>query len=313
MFLCVSLNPAIDKRLRLDRLQPGRVNRVSGVTQAAGGKAIHVAMVLQTLGGDPLWLGFAGGAAGEALAAGVRELSIPAEVVPTAGCTRTNLEIVENGGGVTEILEPGESVGSAELERMSAAFQRIVTEHGRAATAIISGSLPPGVPRDYCLTLIGMAHRHGSKVFLDTSGEPFRAALAGQPDFVKPNREEAESWRGKEIEGWESAEKVLSAMLDAGAIAGAISLGADGLIWRSTSEKGFLARGPKVITRSCVGSGDATLAGFAYAAHKGFGPAESVRLAAACGAANCLADGPGRAHAEDIARLKVEIEVRALG
>jgi len=98
MFVCVSLNPAIDKRLRLDRLQPGRVNRVSEITQAAGGKAVHVAMVLQTLGGDPLWLGFAGGAAGDDLVGGLRKLSIPAEVVPTASGTRTNLEILEDGG-----------------------------------------------------------------------------------------------------------------------------------------------------------------------------------------------------------------------
>lgn len=312
MFLCVSLNPAIDKRLRLDRLQPGRVNRVSAVSHAPGGKAVHAAMVLQTLGGDPLWLGFAGGTAGDALAAGLRKLSIAAEVVPTAGCTRTNLEIIEDGGGVTEILEPGGNVGSAELEQMSDSFRKIVSKYGKAATAILSGSLPPGVPADYCRTLIELGHHHGSRVFVDTSGEPFRAALAGRPDFVKPNREEAESWRGKEIEGIQSAEGVLSAILDAGAAAGAITLGADGLIWRSTNEKALFATGPKLAARSCVGSGDATLAGFAFAAQKGLEPAESVRLATACGAANCLADTPGRARAEDIARLKEEVEVRTL-
>jgi 1-phosphofructokinase family hexose kinase len=312
VFLCVSLNPAIDKRLRLGRFQPGRVNRVSEVTQAPGGKAVHVAMVLQTLGGNPVWLGFAGGAAGEALVGGLQRLSIPAEVVPTAGCTRTNLEIIESGGSVTEILEPGENVGAGELERMSDAFQKLVSKHGTAATAIISGSLPPGAPADYCLTLTELAHHHGSKVFVDTSGEPFRAALAGRPDFVKPNREEAESWRGKKIEGIRSAESALRAILDAGAAAGAITLGGDGLVWRSTNGKTLCATGPSLVARSCVGSGDATLAGFAFAAQEGFDPAESVRLAAACGSANCLADGPGRGRAVDIARLKEEIEVRAL-
>src|ERR1700677_735530 len=170
MFVCVSLNPAIDKRLRLDRLQPGRVNRVSEITQAAGGKAVHVAMVLQTLGGDPLWLGFAGGAAGDDLVGGLRKLSIPAEVVPTASGTRTNLEILEDGGGVTEILEPGGNVGGAELERMTGTFRKIVSKYGSAATAILSGSLPPGVPEDYCRTLVELAHHHGSKAFVDTSG-----------------------------------------------------------------------------------------------------------------------------------------------
>jgi 1-phosphofructokinase family hexose kinase len=312
MFLCVSLNSAIDKRLCLDRLQPGRVNRVSKATQAAGGKAVHVAMVLQTLGGDPLWLGFAGGAAGDALVGGLQELSIPVKVVPTAAGTRTNLEIIENGGAVTEILEPGGTIDPAELAQMTGTFQQIVTKHGKSAAAIISGSLPPGVPEDYCRTLIELAHQHGTRVFVDTSGAAFRAALEGHPDFVKPNREEAENWKGKEIDGIHSAESVLNAILDAGAVAGAITLGASGLIWRSANERALFATGPQLTTRSCVGSGDATLAGFAFAAQAGFGPAESVRLAAACGAANCLSDGPGRARAEDIARLKKEIEVRAV-
>ena len=309
MLVCVSLNPAIDKRLRLDRLQPGRANRVSEVTRAAGGKAVHVAMVLQTLGADPLWLGFAGGAAGHDLVEGLRQLSISTEVVPTTSGTRTNLEILEDGGGVTEILEPGGNVGPAELERMTGAFRQIVSQHGKAATAMLSGSLPPGVPEDYCRTLVELAHHHGSKVFVDTSGGAFRAALEGHPDFVKPNREEAETWIGKKIEGMQSAESVLSAILDAGAAAAAITLGAGGLIWRSANEKALFATGPELVARSCVGSGDATLAGFAFAAQKGFTAAESVRLAAACGSANCLADGPGRARAEDIARLRNEIEV----
>ena len=64
MFLCVSLNPAVDKRLRLERLQVGGVNRVNEAIPAPGGKAAHVAMTLKTLGADPLWLGFAGGATG---------------------------------------------------------------------------------------------------------------------------------------------------------------------------------------------------------------------------------------------------------
>ena len=76
MFLCVSLNPAIDKRLRLERLRVGDVNRATNACPAPGGKAAHVAMVLRTLGADPVWLGFAGGATGKQLVDGLQELSI---------------------------------------------------------------------------------------------------------------------------------------------------------------------------------------------------------------------------------------------
>src|SRR5216684_3316553 len=126
MFLCVSLNPAMDKRLRLKRLQVGSVNRASEASPAPGGKAAHVAMTLKTLGADPLWLGFAGGATGEQLVEGLRGLAIRVHDIPTSGSTRTNLEIVEDMGGVTEILEPGQSISSEELQRFMESFTKLL-------------------------------------------------------------------------------------------------------------------------------------------------------------------------------------------
>ena len=41
MFICVSLNPAVDKRLRLERLRVGNVNRAYEAESAPGGKAAH--------------------------------------------------------------------------------------------------------------------------------------------------------------------------------------------------------------------------------------------------------------------------------
>src|ERR1700730_2454631 len=83
MFVCISANPAIDKRLHLTRLVPGGVNRVTDVKAAPGGKATHVAMVLQTLGADPSWIGFSGGASGQELLDGLRTLGIRTHPVPT--------------------------------------------------------------------------------------------------------------------------------------------------------------------------------------------------------------------------------------
>src|SRR5262249_59951359 len=65
MFLCVSPNPAVDKRLRLDSLVPGRIHRIHKAEAHAGGKAAHVAMVLKALGHDVSWLGLIGGGGGE--------------------------------------------------------------------------------------------------------------------------------------------------------------------------------------------------------------------------------------------------------
>jgi 1-phosphofructokinase family hexose kinase len=313
MFLCVSMNPAVDWRLKLPQLQTGAVNRVTEASAAPGGKAAHVAMVLQTLGAKPTWLGFAGGITGKVLIEGLREIGIQVEAVSTAGATRMNLEMIDESGTVTEVLEPGPCVSRSELQSMDETFEQLLARHIGEATVFLSGSLPPGPPRDYYATLISRAHKHGSRVFLDTSGEPLKLALRERPDFIKPNREEAESLTGSPIQGPSSAAKALQQILHAGAGAAAISLGARGLVWRSAADVDALfARVPEQPAQSCVGSGDATLAGFAFAAAQGLDPAESLRLAAACGAANCLADGPGGARAADIARLKEEIRIEKL-
>lgn len=313
MFICVSLNPAIDKRLRLPRLQHGQVNRAMEVTPAPGGKAAHVAMVLRTLGADPLWLGFAGGPAGTALVEGLKEMSIRAEAVTTTNTTRTNLEVLEDDGSVTEILEPGQRVTGEELERLQLAFERALRSSAGKTAAILSGSLPPGVPEDYYAKLIALGHQRGCCMFLDTSGEPLRLAVRANPDLVKPNQQEAEWLSEFPIDGPRSAGGALDKILRAGAKSAAISFGAHGLVWRpANEEKVLLAKVPQIPVRSAVGSGDATLAGFAFAEDQGLERTEVLRLAAACGAANCLAEGPGRARVDDIARLKKEIQVEIL-
>lgn len=311
-FICVSLNPAIDKRLRLDALKPGRVNRAIEVTPTPGGKSAHVAMVLRALGADPLWLGFSGGPNGDALLQGLRALSIRAEGIPTAADTRMNLEILEESGIVTEVLEPGARVAPAEREALLRAFETAL-ELNPNAIVVMSGSLPPGLLKDEFATLVKISRRHNARVFLDTSGEPLKLGLQQRPDFAKPNQEEAEWLIGRTIDGNVSAASALKDLVKEGPRSAAISLGADGLVWYGPDGwDPLVAVPPKLEAASAVGSGDATIAGFAFAASRNFEPPDMLRLAVACGAANVLADLPGRVRLHDVERLRAEVKVQAI-
>jgi len=97
----------MDTRILVKDLQPGQVHRVKSSCARAGGKAAHVAMVLQTLGRTPLWIGFVGGDTGKDLVSGLERLGIRVRACPTRQRTRVNLEIIEDDRRVTEILEPG--------------------------------------------------------------------------------------------------------------------------------------------------------------------------------------------------------------
>lgn len=314
MLVCISVNPAIDKRVRLTKLVPRHVNRASDVRAAAGGKAVHVAMVLRRLGAEPRWVGFAGGASGQELLAGLHELHIQTVAVPMKNTTRVNLEIIDDAGAVTEILEPGAAVSMEECSAFQSACELIFREGASEIVAILSGSLPPGVPKEFYASLIERVHNYGGKAFLDTSCEPLRNALGTGPDFVKPNREEAEWLIGKPIQDAKSAAAAVPYLISAGAKSAAISLGQEGLVWQPLqSDRIYYANSAKVAARSAVGSGDAAVAGFAYAAEERLGPEDSLKLAAACGAANCLADLPGQLSAGEVQKLRelVKIEVLA--
>jgi fructose-1-phosphate kinase PfkB-like protein len=63
---------------------------------------------------------------------------------------------------------------------------------------------------------------------------------------------------------------------------------------------------------SGVGSGDAAVAAFAYSVSHRLAPEETVQLAAACGAANCVAESPGFVKAADISRLQGQIRVEVI-
>ena len=311
MLVCISANPAIDRRLRLDKLAVGQINRASSAEPFPGGKAAHVALVAKTLGLDVMWVGFLGGATGEQCEAGLTEFGVPLTVIRTQSETRANLEIISADGRVTEILEPGGTVTEGEVERLIATCRDLFAETEPGTQVAMSGSLPPGAPADLYAELTRLAHEYDCRTLLDTSGDTLRQSLIAAPDFVKPNRNEASDFAGYSITNASTALEGTRLFFNAGAKSVAISLGAEGMIWqRAASGDAFVAGPLPLKDCSPVGCGDAALAGFAVAHERGLTDEETLRLATACGSANCIADAPGRVDAAEVERLAVEVTVR---
>ena len=311
--VCISANPALDRQLRLPSLSLGEVNRASGALPLAGGKAAHVALSARALGANAVWIGFLGGAIGEECASELRNQG--AEVIPvrTKSPTRVNVEIVEDSGRITEVLEPGSAPDSAERAEMLRVVTEALSSRWRGALVVISGSLPAGVDPEFYASLIEAAHGSGSKVFVDTSGDALRASMGARPEFVKPNRKEAALLLGKKLADLRAAEDAVRQIVGRGPQSSAVTLGADGIVW-SESDGGplWLAQPPRLKATSTVGCGDATLAGFVWATLNNWHGERALRFATACGAANCLAEFEGRIALRDVESLIPQIRVKAL-
>jgi len=291
----------------------GRVNRAEAVEAFPGGKAAHVAMVAGALGARPIWIGFVGGALGEECLLGLRKLEIKAVPISIEARTRANLEIVERSGRVTELLEPGAQPTAKETRQMVRECKFALHGNWPTAKLVISGSLPAGVRAGFYRPFIRAARAAGTEVYLDTSGDALSAALTAHADFVKPNQAELESLLHRKVRGTKQLVVALSELIARGAKSAAITLGVDGIVWIER-ENGpvWMAIPPKLSAISTIGSGDATLAGFALASARGLRSEALLRFATACGSANCLATHPAKISIIDVESLVPEVRIRRI-
>jgi 1-phosphofructokinase family hexose kinase len=311
--VCLSANPAMDRRVRVHSLAAGEVIRAQSSLALPGGKAAHVGMAAIALGAHAIWIGFLGGAIGEEVAAGLRKLGIEVLPVHAESSTRVNFEIVEDSRRITEVLEPGGPPGSAAQAEMLRLCAEGLRSPWKGALLSISGSLPAHVPANFYAALVDAVRAAESKVFLDTSGDGLRAGLEAKPDFVKPNRKESEAILGRPVRDAQEALAAAQELIRRGAQSAAVTLGADGLVWlESEGGPAWSARPPRLKPVSTVGCGDATLAGFACAALQELTGEKALRLAVACGAANCLAEFEGRISMDDVQSIIPQVEVQRL-
>ena len=313
VILCVSANPGMDRRLRMKSLVAGSINRASSAEGFAGGKAAHVAMAAHALLAKSVWIAFLGGAIGEECVTQMESLGVRAVSMPSSAPTRVNLEIIDDSGQITEILEPGGAPAAGEAQEFLQRCRREIENAGGIGLLAISGRLPSGVGADLYVSLIEAARANGLPSFIDSSGEALRLSVEAKPQFVKVNRQEAEDLIGKAVQTAPEAVSAAQEIIRRGAAGVAITLGSEGLIWVEANDGPvWKAKPPQLQVVSAVGSGDATLAGFAHAATQGITGEDAIRLAAACGAANCSAIAPGRIELATVKSLLPQIEVQRL-
>lgn len=313
VILCVSANPGMDRRLRMKSLVVGSINRASSAEGFAGGKAAHVAMAAHALLAKSVWIAFLGGAIGEECVTQMESLGVRVVSMPSSAPTRVNLEIIDDSSQITEILEPGGAPAAGEAQEFLQRCRREIENAGGSGLLAISGRLPSGVGADLYVSLIETARANGLPSFIDSSGEALRLSVEAKPQFVKVNRQEAEDMIGKAVQTTPEAVSAAQEIIRRGAASVAITLGSEGLIWVEANDGPvWKAKPPQLQVVSAVGSGDATLAGFARAATQGITGEDAIRLAAACGAANCSAIAPGRIELATVKSLLPQIEVQRL-
>ena len=163
-----------------------------------------------------------------------------------------------------------------------------------ARVLAVCGSAPGKAAAGRVAGILRRAKKMGVATVLDSNGAALLQGVEGLPDLLKPNERELEALTGSAdpASAWKLIERgvgrVLVSLGERGCcLVGADALGPAELLPLTLGARAELyAPAPRVETINPVGSGDSFLAGYLFAALRGWPDERALSLANAAGAAN---------------------------
>ncbi len=284
MIVFVQFNPRVEKIVSLSKMRLGGHNQAAVLRCYAEGKGIQASMAVKQLGGEPFLMGFNYAINGRVITAALEQAGILYDLVTVPGELCTTLKIWEEQTGAETVLQVPE--GFVPAEAIRDLLFRILRRADDHTIVVLSGSVPQGVPKNICASIIRDLQPCGARVILDTSEILLEDGIEAGPWMIKISLEGMESLFGRnyqrEIQVVEDARKLAArgvplVCVSMGAL-GALLVDRDS-IWKSHPI-------PDLPMKEERGIGAAMVAGICLAAEKGNSPQDMLRCGiAAAGAA----------------------------
>lgn len=303
MIYTITLNPSLDFIAEVDHLQAGRTNRSNVDQMVAGGTAISISRLLNTLSIPTLATGFIGGETGDFIDQELKRLDIPREFVRIAGTTRINLSIFSNQVE-TRILGDGPNISMDELNELMYRISRV----REGDYIILAGSLPPNLTGSVYDRIIEIAVVNGAAFLPIISSDDLPSMLKKRPLLITPSISDLNRMFNANIATKEEAIPYALRCIDEGARNVIVRFGRDGAILATSDHHVYEAAGPNGAIVSTSYIQVSTVAGFVGNYMRNGDPVESFRLAqAAANAAYYVKELPTReqieAHLENVKPL----------
>ena len=307
MIVTLTINPAIDRTISVDRLAFEDRAYVNSSRESGGGRGINASCVIHSFGGESTAVFPSGGHSGKRLEAYLNGCGLRIAVVPIRNPIRTNLTVTDKHGLTVNLNETGPTLSKAEVARVE---QTVLGALDHASWLMVCGSIPPGVPSSFYAKLISTARRKGVKTLLDADGAALREGIEAGPTVVTPNQQEAERLLGVTLltrkTYVEAAEKIRAM----GPESVVLSVGSRGAI--GAFQKGLFEAVPPRVDAVCpIGSGDALAAAYAWSMERNPDrPAEALRWGVAAGTASAQMPGMAFASLRQTEEVYRQVEVR---
>jgi 6-phosphofructokinase 2 len=308
MIYTITLNPALDRTISIDRIRDDVSNRILEEQSYAGGKSVDVSKVLKNFGVDNIALGFIGGFAGRELEGRLLNEGIQSDFVRVSGETRTNIIIHERETGRQLAFNArGPEVKPHELMQLIEMIENLQNPRIIA----IGGSLPLGVSPEIYRKIITIARRLKAKVVLDVDGSALKVGIQARPDVIKPNIHELSEIVGRELSEMEDICAAAREINKGGVETVLVSMGAGGILMVKDGLE-CLAVPPPTQVLNTIGAGDSAVAGFIFGMINGKDPKRSLMYAAAAGTATTLSLGTALCQTEDFEKILPQVKLKIL-
>ena len=305
LILTLTMNPAIDRTIAVDRLAFDDRAYILSSKDSPGGRGINASRVIHSFGGETIAIIPAGGDRGARFEQYMIDCGFPITTVPIRNDVRTNLTITDRHGLTIKLNEIGPRLDRGEISSVEGTVDKLLAG---ASWLMLCGSLPPGVPSDFYAQLIVRARRKNVKTLLDTDGEALAHGIEAKPTIVTPNQQEAERLlntvlltrsqslaAAHRIESL-GAESVVLSLASRGAIAVSKNL-----VWEAVP--------PRVDAISPIGAGDALAAAVLWSLDRGDQFSEAVKWGVAAGTASAKLPGVNFATLEQAREVHAEVEL----
>lgn len=305
MIVTLTVNPAIDRTITVDRLAFEDRAYILSTKDTPGGRGINASSVIHAFGGKTLAILPAGGSSGTRFQEFLKDCGFPVIIVQIRNKVRTNLTITDSHGLTAKLNEYGPKLSEAEVAKIEKAAR---THLAGASWLMLCGSLPPGAPPELYARIINYAQQKKVKTLLDTDGDALKLGLAEHPTVVCPNQDEAERLLNTALITRTNCLHAAERLHRMGAESVMLSLGNRGAV---AFHKGRLLEAipPRVDALCPIGAGDAQSAAFLWSLENKEPFAEAVRWGVAAGTASAMLPGMKFASLEEARRIWTNVEL----
>jgi len=289
MILTVTLNPAYDLIYWVKEIEQRgetQLSRAYRTHSSAGGKGINVSIYLSTVGVENIAMGLIGGHTGRTIKRSIREKGIITNLTWISDETRNNVAILKKGqeDNPIEINSSGPEISRRALNQFMEQYETMLH---RVDCVVLSGSLPPGVPRDTYGKLVKKAKDRGIRTVVNTGGEYVGPAAKAGPFLIKPDIRESKEVMGETLTDSQSIIDVGRKIIGFDTEYVLLSHGLTGDILISKDEIWALnANREELNVKNRVGAGDSLVGGIVYQLSEGKSVPEAVRYGLAAGMAS---------------------------